>query len=334
MVTLADVAKHAGVSLATASRVFGRPEKVGDTSTQNVIKAAADLGYVANSTARALATGSSGLLGMVVPNLSSSYFSPLISAVQAEVEDSGFELIIVDSRGTPGAEIQIAQRLQGRVDGLIFASPRSSAAALAEVLHRLPVVTINRELPGISSVSIDVTDGLTELCGLLIERGHERIAYLGGPLGSLSDGSRFETISAALRTAGGTAVHLGPIEPNTQAGSQSFSEIQKTGATAVIAYNALVAHGLILAATDADRTVPGDLAVAAVDDLIDIGLGLPAMTAITQPMNEAGRAAGRMLIARASRVQGTTAEADAQGEAISDSHRIVLPTTLIIGDTC
>lgn len=179
--TLADVAKAAGVSLATASRVFGGPEKVSEATRQKVTKAAESLGYVANSTARALATGSSGLLGMVIPDLSSSYFAPLISAVQTEVEESGCELIIVDSRGKTDVEVEIAQRLHGRVDGLILASPRSSAQALSAVANRIPLVTVNRELPGISSVSIDVTAGLTKLCALLIKRGHRRIAYIGGP---------------------------------------------------------------------------------------------------------------------------------------------------------
>lgn len=329
MATLADVAKHAGVSLATASRVFGRPDKVGEATKQKVTRVAAELGYVANSTARALATGSSGLLGMVVPDLSSSYFAPLISAVQTEVEDSGFELIIVDSRGKPTAETQIAQRLQGRVDGLIFASPRSSATALSAVTDRVPTVTVNRELPGINSVSIDVSAGLSELCELIISRGHRRIAYIGGPPGSMSDGKRFDTIAAALHAAGGTAIHLGPIDPNAQAGTQSFSHVDDATVTAVVAYNALVAHGLILAASDAGQTVPHDLAVAAADDLTDIGLGLPAMTAITQPINEVGRLAGQMIIQETRRPHQTNTDAQ-----IPNFQRLVLPTTLVIGDTC
>lgn len=329
--TLADVAKAAGVSLATASRVFGGPEKVSEATRQKVTKAAESLGYVANSTARALATGSSGLLGMVIPDLSSSYFAPLISAVQTEVEESGCELIIVDSRGKTDVEVEIAQRLHGRVDGLILASPRSSAQALSAVANRIPLVTVNRELPGISSVSIDVTAGLTKLCALLIKRGHRRIAYIGGPPGSMSDATRFATISSAMRSVGGTAFKLGPIDPNAQAGAHSFSDVREVKATAVIAYNALVAHGLILAATEAGRAVPHDLAVAAADDLTDIGLGLPNMTAITQPINTAGRLAGQMLFAHS---RGRPQRNDeAVTESISGVQRIVLPTRLVLGDT-
>lgn len=102
--------------------------------------------------------------------------------------------------------------------------------------------------------------------------------------------------------------------------------------TAVIAYNALVAHGLILAAADTGRSVPRDLALAAADDLTDIGLGLPEMTAITQPMSEAGYLAGQMLITQTRQSQQTNTGTKA--ETTPDLQRIVLPTTLTIGDTC
>lgn len=329
MVTLADVARQAGVSLATASRVFSRPEKVGVETTGKVLEAADRLGYIANSTARALAMGSSGLLGLVVPKLSSSYFAPLISAVQSEVERSGFELIIVDSRGVPESEIEVARRLRGRVDGLIFASPRSSGTALANVALGFPIVTVNRELPNLDSVSVDVTTGLTDLCELLIARGHRTIAYLGGPEGSLSDDGRFRTVRAAIENIGGETLRFGPVEPNVSAGTESFAKLRSSGARAVIAYNALVAHGLMLAAATVGTRVPEDLAVAAVDDLIDIGLGLPSLTAITQPMGEAGSRAGQMLVAQAARTRGTDPDSGAP-----TPQRLVLPSTLIIGETC
>ncbi|WP_181274342.1 LacI family DNA-binding transcriptional regulator [Brevibacterium oceani] len=327
--TLADVARQAGVSSATASRVFGRPDMVGAETRAIVIEAADRLGYVANSTARALAMGSSGLLGLVVPQLSSSYFAPLISAVQSEVERSGFELIIVDSRGCPESEIEIARRLRGRVDGIIFASPRSPGAALAEAARAFPVVTVNRELPDIDSVSVDVIAGLTELCELLITAGHRTIAYLGGPPGSISDDGRFLTARTVIGDNGGEVLRFGPVEPTVSAGAESLSMLQEAGVHAVIAYNALVAHGLMFAAATVGARVPDDLAVAAVDDLIDIGLGLPSLTAITQPMGEAGSRAGRMLVGQAARPSGT--DPDTRARTIQ---HLVLPSTLVIGETC
>ena len=329
MVTLADVARQAGVSSATASRVFGRPEMVGAETAAKVIDAADRLGYIANSTARALALGSSGLIGLVVPQLSSSYFAPLISAVQSEVENSGFELIIADSRGCPESEIEIAGRLRGRVDGLVFASPRSSGAALADVARGFPIVTVNRELSDLDSVRVDVTAGLTELCELLIARGYRTIAYLGGPEGSLSDDGRFLAVRTAIEDNGGETLRFGPVEPKVSAGTESFSMLQESDVSAVIAYNALVAHGLMLAAAAIGAKVPEDLAVVAVDDLIDIGLGLPALTAITQPMGEAGVWAWRMLVAQVARTRRGGPDIDTR-----TAQHLVLPSTLVIGETC
>lgn len=329
MVTLADVAHQAGVSLATASRVYGKPEKVGAETTSKVLEAADRLGYIPNSTARALALGNSGLLGLVVPKLSSSYFAPLISAVQSEAESLGYELIIVDSRGAPESEVEIAGRLRGRVDGLIFASPRSSGTALTNMARDFPIVTVNRELPDLDSVSVDVTAGLIKLCELLIERGHSTIAYLGGPAGSLSDDGRFHTIRSAIKKCGGETLRFGPVEPNVSAGTKSLSMLREAGVSAAIAYNALVAHGLMLAASTVGAKIPEDFAVAAADDLIDIGLGLPSLTAITQPIGEAGTMAGRMLIAQVGRVQ--TPRIEPHPRSIQ---RLVLPSTLVIGDTC
>lgn len=331
MARLADVAKVAGVSIATASRVFGRPDKVEASTAQKVFHAAEQLGYVANSTARSLATGSSNLLGLVLPDLSSSYFGPLIGAVQTVAESSGYELIIVDSRGSPATEIQVSKRLQGRVDGLILASPRSDAASVAAVARQTPLVTINRELAGLSSVSVDLADGLIQLCELMVEAGNERIAYVGGPAGSLSDDARYDTIAATATQAGADVIRLGPVPPKAQAGVDMFSQVRHSAATGVIAYNALVAHGLILEATHSGLSVPQDLAVSAADDLVEVGLGLPDITALTQPMTEVGRLAGQTLIARIANMSPPSPGPHAEVSVSNGQRHIRLPAVLSPG---
>lgn len=321
MVTLADVARAAGVSLATASRVFSKPEKVASSTRERVQTAATHLGYVGNSTARALATGTSGLVGLIVPDLGSPYFTPLIAAIQTEIARSGYELIIADSTGAPETELTIARRLRGRADGLILASPRASDSDLLEVGSELPLITVNHVAPGISSVGVDVTIGLTKLCELLVARGHRRITYVGGPPGSRTDDGRFAVISSAMASQSGTVTRLGPVTPRAGSGADCYPAIRQSHATAVIAYNALVAHGLILAATADDVAIPDQLAVAAADDLIDVGLGLPTITAITQPLTHVGEKAGELVIAEI-----------AAGDR-HEPHRIAFPGVLTLGAT-
>lgn len=335
MVTLADVARLAGVSLATASRVFGRPDKVGLATASSVIAAAEELGYVANSTARALATGTTGLLGLIVPDLSSSYFAPIIAAVQTEAERSGFELVIADSRGAVETEGVILKRLQGRVDGVIMASPRGEDAVIAKLAQQHPLVVTNRVIAGVDSVSIDVSDGLEQLCKTILSRGHKRVAYLGGPAGSLTDDARFHAIEEILRNAQGEAVRLGPVEPNTKAGADSFNSVCDTGVSAVIAYNSVVAYGLLLAAGEANYSVPLDLAIAAADDVVEVGLGLITITALRQPLYEVGISAGRALVERATAaVKSHTRSAQEASLKTDYRLRLTLPTTLALGDTC
>lgn len=335
MVTLADVARLAGVSLATASRVFGRPDKVGSATANSVIAASEQLGYVTNSTARALATGTTGLLGLIVPDLSSSYFAPIIAAVQAEAEQAGFELVIADSRGTVETEGVILNRLQGRVDGIIMASPRGEDAVIAKLAQRHPLVVTNRDIAGVDSVSVDVSGGLEQLCKTILSRGHKRVAYLGGPAGSLTDDARFHAIEEILRTAQGEVIRLGPVEPNTKAGVDSFPSVCDAAVSAVIAYNSVVAYGLLLAAGEANYSVPLDLAIAAADDVVDVGLGLITITALRQPLSEVGTSAGRALVGRAKAAVKAHDQATPEAGLKTVEHqRLILPTSLILGDTC
>lgn len=335
MVTLADVAKSAGVSIATASRVFGRPDKVGSATAKSVVAAAEELGYIANSTARALATGTTGLLGLIVPDLSSSYFAPIIAAVQTEVEQAGFELVIADSRGTTETEGVILNRLQGRVDGIILASPRIEDIVIADLARRRPLVVTGRDITGVDSVSVDVSGGLVQLCQVLLDRQHTRVAYLGGPAGSLTDDSRFHTVEEMFDTGQGEVVRLGPVEPSTRAGVESFPSVLDAEVTAVIAYNAVVAHGLFLAAGEANCSVPLDLAIAAADDFVDVGLGLTTITALRQPLHEVGKSAGRTLVERATAAaKAHTQATQADSPSTVERQRLILPTALVLGDTC
>lgn len=333
MVTLHDVATHAGVSTATVSRVFARPDKVSPATADRVIRAADELGYVPNGAARALATGLTGLIGLVVPSLSNSYFSPIITAVQATLEQAGFELLVADSHGEAAREAHILTRLRGRVDGVITASPRSADEVIAAHAAVMPLVTINAQVPGVASVAVDVHAGLAELCSWLLMRGHRNLVYLGGPAGSRYDDARYATIRQHLDQHAAAVTHLGPVPPKAVAGAKILPEIRATGATAVIAYNALVGSGIVSAAVQAGVRVPDELAVVAVDDLVDLGLGLPAMTAIRQPMYQVGVTSAEMLVELAAASRRTQRTQSAEDAGATPAQHRVLPTTLVTGAT-
>lgn len=295
MATLDDVAILAGVSASTVSRVFSRPDKVTEKTRERVRAAAASVGFARNSAARALATGATDLIGLLVPDLRSPYFAPIISAAHAEAEKSGGELVIADSEGVSDSEVEIVRRLRGRVDGLILVSPRSDASVISEAATILPLVTINRTIDTVDSVVVDVESGMRELATHIVGTGHRRIAYIGGPSGSLTDEARFAALKSIADGQGADCQRLDIVEPTIAAGASMLESVVDFKATAVVAYNGLVAYGLLSALRASGHRVPDDVAIASADDLLDVGFGIPNITGIHQPLARAGREAAELL---------------------------------------
>lgn len=313
MATLDEVAIRAGVSASTVSRVFSRPDKVSEKTRERVKTAAASVGFARNSAARALARGRTDLIGLLVPDLRSPYFAPIISAAHAEAEKTGGELVIADSNGAADREAEILRRLRGRVDGMILVSPRSDATVISDAAKLIPIVTVNRAVDMVDSVVIDVEQGTHELAAHILDTGHKKIAYIGGPPGSLTDETRFAALKSSSDERCAECQRLGVVEPTIAAGASMFESVVNSGATAVVAYNGLVAYGLLSALRASGHRVPDDVAIASTDDLLDVGFGIPNITGVHQPLAQAGRDAAKLLGARIyGRSHGNSTENTAQ----------------------
>lgn len=138
MATLMDVARAAGVSKATASRALQRPELVAEPTRLRVLDAAQRLGFHPNAAARALTTGRTGLVGLVVPTLSNPFFAPLVMGAQQTAEKTDHHLLIAVSEYDPTREAELADRLAEQADGLIMVTPVGTDAALRERARRVP----------------------------------------------------------------------------------------------------------------------------------------------------------------------------------------------------
>ncbi|WP_179426644.1 LacI family DNA-binding transcriptional regulator [Spelaeicoccus albus] len=310
MATLDEVAIRAGVSASTVSRVFSRPDKVSEKTRERVRTAAASVGFARNSAARALARGRTDLVGLLVPDLRSPYFAPIISAAHAEAERAGGELVIADSHGDANREAEILWRLRGRVDGMILVSPRSDATVISDAAKMIPIVTVNRAVDMVDSVVIDVERGTHELAAHILGAGHRTIAYIGGPPGSLTDETRFAALMTSADERHAECRRLGVVEPTIAAGASLHESVVHSGATAVVAYNGLVAYGLLSALGASGHQVPDDIAIASTDDLLDVGFGIPNITGIHQPLAQAGREATERLGAR---IAGNFRDSSADG---------------------
>src|SRR4051794_6603084 len=156
--SIRDVAERAGVSPATVSRVFTRPDSVATDTRNRVIAVAEELRYTPHPVARSLAQRRTGNLGIVVPDIANSFSAVITKAVQQEARRDGYTLFVAGSDEQARDEEQWARALAPQVDGLLLVSPLMPDAALRELAALVPVVLTNRILPDLPAVVTDATE--------------------------------------------------------------------------------------------------------------------------------------------------------------------------------
>lgn len=261
MATLDDVATAAGVSKATASRALGRPELVAKETITRVRRAAEALGFEPSRTARALARGRTGLLTLVLPSIQNTFFAPIIEGAQAAAEESGNHLTMAVNGMATAADRRALERLAEQVDGLVLNASQANREIVEHATTLAPTVLIERELPGVPSVTADTAAAFAQLAQELAARGHRKIAYLGGPEGSWPHEMRTAAIRQALQGRAELTV-VGPVPPLAESGILQADAVLATGATAVLVYASPVALGLMYALQLRGVRVPQDLVVS------------------------------------------------------------------------
>jgi LacI family transcriptional regulator len=301
--TITDVARRAGVSTATVSRVLNRNYPVSDAVRQRVLEAVRDLGYVANAHARALLTSTSGTVGVILHDVSDPYFAEIVRGIQEVAARENRLVVICNSLREPAREITYIEMLRGhRVDAIIMAGGhmlddeylvalREQALQLRAQGSRL--VLCGRHPVPADAVVPDNTAGAARLVRHLLERGHRRIAYVAGP-GSLSTSQdRLDGYRSAL------ASHEVELDPalvvagdfSRESGYAAAVRLLDSGAafTAIAAANDLTAAGVLACLRARGVRVPEDVSVAGFDDLPVARDVTPALTTVRVPMMEMGR---------------------------------------------
>jgi LacI family transcriptional regulator len=293
--TISVIAKKLGVSRSTVSRAFTRPHLLRPETVERVLAAAEDLSYVPNSVARALSTGHNGIIALIVPDIANPFFPPLIRAAQAGADLQDFCVLLGDSAENPDQETRLINRFTKQVDGFVLASSRLPDQALAEHAKRKPLVLVNRDIPRVPRVLVDSTAGIMQSVAHLAELGHENIAYVGGPPGSWSDHQRRRAIAAA-RAEHGLAVTMLNARPATYAGGTRVVEaLLASDATAVIAFDDVVAHGILAGLAERRVRVPDDFSVIGCDDVL-AATTYPPLTTVTLHCADAGEIAVSVLL--------------------------------------
>ncbi|MCB2177969.1 MAG: LacI family transcriptional regulator [Actinomycetales bacterium] len=306
MVTLKDVAAAAGVSPATASRALSGPTSVATVGRERVLRAAAQLGYRVNPVARALRSGRSGHLGLVLPDLANPFFASIAKGVQARARELGRNVLVADTEEDPLIELDVVTQLREQVDGVILCSPRMPAEHLRTEVGAGRGVLVNRELDGVPSVSVDNADGVRQALEHLRALGHRTVAYAGGPASSWSDARRRDAFGAV---DGLTVVDLGPGRPVAARGVAAADLALGSSATAVVAYNDLVAMGVLEQLRTRGVRVPEQMSVIGFDDVPAAALVNPPLTTVALPLRAVGRRAVDLMVAAEAAIQPGAAPA-------------------------
>jgi LacI family transcriptional regulator len=303
-VTAQDVAKLAGVSQSTVSRVLSgkSADLISEEVSQRIYSAAAKLSYTPDPIARALRSKRTNLLGLIVRDIADPFFSKFIAHLGIEARDLGYQIILGHAYSDPRQALQMSSVFDARhCDGvLILGDLRDDEAALQTMVQQSPaVVALCRgQMPtGAATVNTDNVAGARALLDKLFDWGHRRIAFIdGGWLGDIQE--RREAFLAYLLErnlpmfAGQVQSEVNSIE----GGYRAMHQILKLSPrpTAVFAADDLMAFGALRAAHEAGLQVPRDLSVIGFDDLDIAQFSFPALTTARQPIDAMSRHALRL----------------------------------------
>lgn len=303
MVTVYDVARAAGVSIASVSRALNGQRGVSSATAERVRELAVELGYSPNEIARSLVAKYTRTIALLLPDITNPFFPELVKGVQTAAELREHALLLADSSDRPEKilrDIEVLRRKQ--VDGLILISQNADYQDIAEACHGLPVVALDRDLdiPGASTIGVDHEQGAYTAVRHLLDLGHTRIAHIAGPSRVAVSARRRAGWERALREAGlvpdeGLVVEGTFLEDGGYAAGAALLE-RVEDFTAVFAANDLTALGLLAACAEAGVSVPGDLSVVGFDGIHLARYTTPRLTTVAQPIYDLGRRAGEVLI--------------------------------------
>ncbi len=242
--TIYDIAKLAEVNPSTVSRALSQPGRINAKTEERIRAAAKELNYRVNPIARALPTGKTQTLGLLVADITNPVVFGIVRGAEHAATEHGFTLVIAESEESEEREAVTAERILPSVDGIILATTRLGDAQIQRIAERKPVVVLNREL-----------------------------------------------IAAAANERGMSVEQVDGGRPTLEAGRMAFDEVRRRDATAVFAYNDLMAIGLLREAARQGSPVPEAFSLIGFDDIFGSDFTVPPLTTIRSPLARAGRRA-------------------------------------------
>jgi LacI family transcriptional regulator len=305
--TIADVARAAGVSKSTVSRVLnGNTDYVRSDTLERVAHTIAEMGYRPNAVARSLVSKRTHTAGLLISDVGNPFYSEVIRGVEDIALAHGYDVFLCNTSYDLARGMTFVRSLADKqVDGvLIMSSSMSDELVLELAKHQVPVVVLDWQLSAVEgivgAIAVDFTKGISAAAAHLVDLGHRRLAHVSGPLHLRTSGLRRDPFLAALAERGIDPAQVIVVEGNLRidGGRRALAELLAipNRPTAVFAANDLMAIGIAWAARDHGLRVPEDLSVIGLDDIQLAAELTPPLTTVALPRYELGSLAMGMLL--------------------------------------
>jgi LacI family transcriptional regulator len=302
--TIREIAKDSGVSVATVSRVLNGHPDVAPTTRDTVMRHVKEGSFVTNRTARALAGGRTGLIGLTVPFFDAEYFMQIAGGAAAALKERDARFVVSPTEHEHDREVSLLERvMHGTTDGAILILPSESNEELLSLKRwGCPFVVLDPSMPtheDIPTVTAAHWSGARAMTEYLIALGHRRIGVITGTTGWVATTDRLGGYRAALVAAGLPAPPEIIADGNFQieSGYSGAKQLLSLSAppSAIFAFNDNMAVGALQAARELGFRVPEDVSVAGFDDALAASITMPRLTTVRQPLREMGRVGAEIL---------------------------------------
>jgi LacI family transcriptional regulator len=305
-ITIKDIARQAGVSVATVSYVVNKSKWVSPELTERVEKAIEQLGYSPNAVARSLRQKHTRMIGLIVPDSSNPFFAEIAKGVEDAGYEAGYSVILCNSNASLDRELVYLDLLQSkRVEGIIFIATSTHVEQLRMIVKGgIPVVIFYRELPGLDVDTFRIDNFRAGYLGTrhLIELGHRNIACIQPASAETPSSQRVEGYKHAMTEAGiPWQEPLMPRGDNHISGGKTAAQVLLQSGlpfSAIFSTNDAMAIGAMRALREAGYQIPQNVSIVGVDDIILASYSEPPLTTVAQPKYDAGCQAMSFLIER------------------------------------
>lgn len=279
---LKDVAIEAGVSMATASRAFTSVDLLAPHTRQRVLEAARRIGYDAPAPTRART------ILVLVPDVSNAVYARMLRAIQEKLWPGRHRMLLADTAEDPAREIELLDTVGREADAVILCSPRSNPADVARAIGSTPLVVVNGESNGSPVILMDVEQGLRQAAEHLQSLGHQSIVYVPGPAASWANRTRAQILSDLSSERGFDLAVVGNQSADVHGGLAAAAAVAASGATAVVAYNDMVAMGVQAGIRSLGYRCPTDISIVGIDNVDVAAASDPGLTTVMVDIESSG----------------------------------------------